>query len=42
MKEHQVEIMVQHTFTPSPTYTYRYRSELINAENADVWVEYLG
>ena len=42
MKEHQVEIMVQHTFTPSPTYTYRYRSELINAENANVWVEYLG
>ncbi len=42
MKEHQIEITVHHTFTPSPTYTYRYRSELINAENADVWGEHLG
>lgn len=42
MKEHQIEITVRHTFTPSPTYGYHCCSELIHAENADVWVEYLG
>ena len=42
MKEHQTEITVHHTFIPFTIYGYRYCSELINAENADVWVEYHG
>lgn len=37
MKDYQIEITLNNTFTPSSTYNYRYRSGLINAENADVW-----
>ena len=42
MENHKLEVLIRHTCHQTPTYLYSIHSDLINAENADVWVDYLG
>ena len=42
MENHKLEVLIRYTSHHTSTYLYVIHSDLINAENADVWVDYLG